>query len=128
MQRERAFTNAPWEKKVGYCRAVRAGDLIFVTGTAPVAEDGSVHAPGNPYEQTKRCFEIIGKALGDLGAGFEHVVRTRMFVTDIARWEAVAQVHGEVFADVRPVTTLVEVSGFVHPDMLVEIEADAVLT
>lgn len=123
---ERVYSGAPWESVVGYCRAVKAGGLIFVTGTAPVAVGGGVHAPGDLYRQTQRCFEIIGAALEELGASFDHVVRTRVFVTDIGRWEEVARAHREVFADRPPATTMVQVSALIDPQMLVEIEVDAV--
>ena len=123
---QRAFSGAPWETKVGYCRALRAGDRIFVTGTAAV-EDGAVHAPGDAYEQTRRCLEIIEKALQELGAGLSDVVRTRLFVTDISRWQEYARAHGERFAGHPPTTTMVEVRALIDPEMLVEIEADAVV-
>lgn len=121
----RAFSGAPWEAKVGYCRAVRVGSHIWVTGTVALNEDGSVHAPGDAGAQAKRCFDIIGKALGEVGASLEHVVRTRMFVTDISRWEEIGAAHGAVFRDHPPATTMVEISRFIGPDFLVEIEADA---
>lgn len=127
MEFERVFSGAPWEERVGYCRALRAGDRIFVTGTAPVAEGGGVHAPGDAYEQARRCLEIIAAALAELGAGLEDVVRTRMFVTDIERWEEIGRAHGEAFRGHPPTTTLVEVSRLIDPEMLVEIEADAVV-
>jgi enamine deaminase RidA (YjgF/YER057c/UK114 family) len=120
----RTFSGAPWEAKVGYCRALRAGDTIFVTGTAPVCEDGAVYAPGDAEAQARRCFEIIRCALRDLGAGLEHVTRTRMFVTDISRWEEFGRAHRALFQDHPPATTMVEVTGLIHPDMLIEIEAD----
>jgi isochorismate pyruvate lyase len=103
------------------------GDRIFVAGTAPVAEGGGTHAPGDPYAQTKRCLEIIEKALAAAGASLRHVVRTRMFVTDITRWEEYGRAHGEIFGEIRPATTMVEVARLVEPDMLIEIEADAVI-
>lgn len=126
MEHKRVFSGAPWEAKVGYCRAVRAGDHIYVTGTAAVAEEGGIHAPGDAYAQTRRCFEIIDKALQELGASRECIVRTRMFVTDITRWEDYGRAHQEFFADHPPATTLVEVKGFVDPKILIEVEADAV--
>ncbi|MGD2068944.1 MAG: RidA family protein [Gemmatimonadota bacterium] len=125
MEFERVFSGAPWEAKVGYCRALRAGDRVFVTGTAPLAPDGGVHAPGDAYRQTRRCLEIIETALAELGVGMERVVRTRMFVTDIERWEEYGRAHGEVFAEHPCTTTLVEVRRLIEPDMLIEIEADA---
>ncbi len=124
---QRAFSGAPWEAQVGYCRALRAGDRVFVTGTAPVAEGGGVHAPGDAYQQARRCFEIMARALGDLGAGVEHVVRTRMFVTDISRWAEYGRAHAETFGDHPPTTTMVEVRRLIDPEMLIEIEADAVV-
>jgi len=123
----RSFSGAPWEAKVGYCRALRAGNVIFVTGTAPVDPDGSVHSPGEGYPQTVRCLEIIREALEELGAGMKDVVRTRMFVTDISRWEDFGRGHQEAFGDHPPATAMVEVSSLIHPDMLIEIEAEAVV-
>ncbi len=124
---KRAFSNAPWEKKIGYCRAIRAGDNIYVTGTAPVDDQGSTYAPGDARAQTRRCLEIIEQALNDLDAGLEHVVRTRMFVTDIDRWQEYGEVHGEFFRENPPATTMVEVARLIQADMLIEIEADAVV-
>lgn len=124
---QRVFSGAPWEARVGYCRALRVGDLIFVTGTAPVAEGGGVHAPGDAYAQAQRCFAIISEALAGLGASLADVTRTRMFVTDIDRWEDFGRAHGEAFAGHPPATTMVEVRRLIHPDMLIEIEADAVV-
>ena len=126
MKFQRTFSGAPWESKVGYCRAIRAGDHIYVTGTAPVDEQGDTFAPGNAYAQTKRCLEIIQRALQDLGTDLDCVVRTRMFVTDISRWQEYGQAHGEFFADHPPATTMVEAKSLIDPEMLVEIEADAV--
>jgi isochorismate pyruvate lyase len=120
------FSGARWEEHVGYCRALRAGGRIFVTGTAPVNPDGSVQGPNDGYAQALRCFEIMREALSELGAGFEHVTRTRMFVTDIGRWDEYGRAHREVFADHPPTTTMVEVRRLIHPDMLIEIEADAI--
>jgi len=127
MNRRRVFTNAVWEKKVAYCRAIRAGRHIYVTGTAPVADDGSVFASGDAYAQAKRCFAIIERSLGELGARLADVVRTRMFVTDISRWEEYGRAHREAFADHPPATSMIEVKSLIHPDMLIEIEADAVV-
>lgn len=122
----RAFSGAPWEEKVGYCRALRAGQHIYVTGTAAVADDGSVFAPGDGYAQARRCLQIIEHALNQLSADLSCVVRTRMFVTDIGRWEEFGKAHGEVFGDHPPATTMVEVNALIDPQMLIEIEADAV--
>jgi enamine deaminase RidA (YjgF/YER057c/UK114 family) len=123
---QRVFSGAHWEERVGYCRALRARERIFVTGTAPVDPDGSVHAPGDAYAQTRRCLEIIREALSGLGADLEHVTRTRIFVTDIDRWDDYGRAHQEAFGAHPPTTTMVEVKRLIHPDMLVEIEADAI--
>jgi enamine deaminase RidA (YjgF/YER057c/UK114 family) len=101
------------------------GPHIKVSGTAPVTPDGSVHAVGDAYAQAKRCIEIIEAALRQAGAGLEHVIRTRMYVTDISRWQEIGQAHGEAFGQVRPATSMVQVAALIDPDMLVEIEADA---
>lgn len=123
---QRAFSQAPWESQIGYCRALRAGRHIYVTGTAPVADDGGVFAPGDAYAQARRCIELIGRALRELGADLAHVVRTRMFVTEIARWPEFGRAHQEFFGAHPPATTMVEVKSLIHPDMLIEIEAEAV--
>ena len=120
-------TGAPWEKMVGYSRAVRIGNQVAVSGTAPVGENGETFAIGDPYAQTKRCIEIIEVALKEAGAELKDVVRTRVFVTDISHWESVGRAHGEAFGDILPASAMVEVSGLIDPEMLVEIEADAVI-
>lgn len=125
MKFDRVFSGAPWESSVGYCRALRAGPHIYVTGTAPVNDDGSVHEPGDGVAQARRCLEIIEVALSGLGAGLSDVTRTRMFVTDISRWEEFGRAHREYFGGHPPATSMVEVRSLIHPDMLVEIEADA---
>jgi isochorismate pyruvate lyase len=127
MRFERVFSGAPWEKEVAYCRVLKAGNLVFVTGTAPVDEEGDVFAAGDSLAQARRCLEIIRDSLAKLGLGMDSVVRTRMFTTDIERWEDYGQAHREVFGSHPPATTLVEVSRLIHPDMLIEIEADAVV-
>lgn len=121
----RTYSGAPWEAKIGYCRALRAGNHIYVTGTAPVEDDGSVTAPGDGYAQARRCLEIVQGALRDLGAEMSHVVRTRLFVTDISRWEEFGRAHHEFFHENPPATTMVEVRALIDPAMLIEIEADA---
>ena len=123
---ERVHSGAPWEEQVGYCRAVRAGELIFVSGTGPVADGGGIHAPGDGYAQARRCLEIAERALAKLGADRRHVVRTRMFVTAIARWPEFARAHAEFFAGHPPATSMVEVRALIDPAMLIEIELDAV--
>jgi enamine deaminase RidA (YjgF/YER057c/UK114 family) len=127
MPRTRVHTGAPWEARVGYCRALRTGDQIVVTGTVAIDPDGSTHAPGDGYAQAKRCLSIIEAALHELGAELRHVVRTRMFVTDIDRWEDFGRAHAERFAEHPPVTTMVEVSRLIRGDLLIEIEADAIV-
>ena len=124
---QRVFSGAPWEQTVGYCRVLRAGNMVFVTGTAPVDPDGEVHAPGNALAQARRCLVIIRESLEKMGVGMESVVRTRMFTTDIDRWEDYGEAHREVFGEHPPATTLVEVSRLIHSDMLIEIAADAVV-
>lgn len=115
------------EPIIGFSRAVRVGNIVSVGGTAPIAAGGGTAAKGDVYGQARRIFEIIGKALADAGAGFEHVTRTRVLLVDMALWDAAAKAHAEVFADIRPVTTVMAVSGFVDPDWLIEIEVDAVI-
>jgi isochorismate pyruvate lyase len=123
---QRTFSGAPWESKVGYCRAIRAGDHICVTGTAAVDDKGNAFAPGDAYAQAKRCFETVERALRDLGADRTCIVRTRMFVTDIARWQEFGKAHQEFFGAHPPATTMVEVKSLIDPAMLIEVEADAV--
>ncbi len=123
--RQCASSGARWEPIVGYSRAVRAGNLVAVTGTVGINADGT-YAP-SVAEQTARALEIIGAALEALGARLEHVIRTRMFVTDISRWEEVAAAHGKVFGEIRPATTLVEVARLIDGEAQIEIEADAIV-
>jgi enamine deaminase RidA (YjgF/YER057c/UK114 family) len=125
--RRRTFSGAPWEAEVGYCRALRSGNTVVVTGTAPVGDDGEVVAPGDAYAQTQRCFALIERALHDLDADLRHVVRTRMFVTDISRWREFGRAHKEAFGDAPPATTMVEVQALIDPAMLIEIEVDAIV-
>jgi len=127
MSIRRVHTGAPWEAQVGYCRAVRVGNQVVVGGTAPVAVGGGTHAPGDAYAQARRCLDIVVQALAELGAAPRHVVRTRMFVTDIARWAEYGRAHREVFGEHPPATSMVEVKALIAPDMLIEIEADAVV-
>ncbi len=126
MQCQRTFSGAPWEAQVGYCRALRVGGHVYVTGTAPITDQGAVFAPGDAYAQARRCLEIIGKALADLNADLCDVVRTRMFVTDISRWAEYGRAHHEAFADHPPATTLIEVRSLIDPAILIEIEAEAI--
>ena len=127
MERKRVSTGTPWEPVVGYSRAVLAGNHIYVSGTTATDERGDVVGEGEAYAQTVQALKNIESALKQLGAGLEKVVRTRMFVTDISRWEEYGRAHGEFFRDIRPATTMVEVKRLVSPKMLIEIEADAEL-
>lgn len=128
MQRTNYQSAAPWEKIVGYSRAVQTGPFIAVTGCAAIGPDGELVGEGSPYLQARRCIEVIAETLQKAGASLQDVVRTRMFVTDIDRWEEVGKAHAEAFGDIMPATTMVEVSRLIDPRMLVEIEADAVVT
>jgi enamine deaminase RidA (YjgF/YER057c/UK114 family) len=124
-ERQKYFSGTKWESVVGYSRAIRVGERIYVTGTTATDESGAIVGPGDAYAQTVQAIRNIERALVALGAGLEHVVRTRMFVTDIARWEEYGRAHGEFFSEVKPCATMVEVSKLVDPDMLIEIEVDA---
>jgi enamine deaminase RidA (YjgF/YER057c/UK114 family) len=124
--RQQVSTGSPWEDVVGYSRAVRVGDTIHVAGTTAL-RDGKVMGVGDAYTQATVALEIIVSALAELGATPADVVRTRMFVTDIRQWEAVGRAHGEVFRDVRPAASMLQVAALIDPDLLVEIEADAVV-
>jgi enamine deaminase RidA (YjgF/YER057c/UK114 family) len=116
----------PLEAVAGYSRAVRIGNLVSVAGTTTLGADGVAH-PGDCYEQTRETLAIMGRALSEAGASFDDVIRTRSFITDISLAEDFMRAHGEVFADIRPASTLVEVSALVHPDLVIEIEIDAVV-
>ncbi|HTR21601.1 MAG TPA: RidA family protein [Gemmatimonadales bacterium] len=125
--RKLVSSGSPYEPKVGISRAVRVGSIITVAGTAPLGPDGRTVGRGDPAAQARRCLEIIGAALETAGASLHDVVRTRILLTRIDDWEAVARVHGEFFRDIRPVNTIMQVSRFIDPDWLLEIEADAVV-
>jgi enamine deaminase RidA (YjgF/YER057c/UK114 family) len=120
-------SGSPLEPIIGFSRAVRVGDQVFVGGTAPIGTDGKCAGVGDIEMQTRRCFEIIETALIAAGSRLEDVTRTRILLTRIADWKAVAAIHGEKFANIRPVTTVAAVSGFVDPDWLIEIEVDAIV-
>lgn len=125
--RKLVSSGSPYEPKVGISRAVRAGAIVTVAGTAPLGPDGRTVGQGDPEAQARRCLEVITAALEATGASLRHVVRTRILLTRIDDWEQVARVHGEVFGDIRPVTTVMQVTRFIDPEWLIEIEADAVV-
>jgi enamine deaminase RidA (YjgF/YER057c/UK114 family) len=125
--RQRVSSGAPWEPIVGYSRAVRSGPFISVSGSTAALPDGSVAHPGDAYGQTVTTLEVIVAALAELGARPDDVIRTRVYVTDITQWETIGRALGEVFGEIRPASTMVQVAALIHPDMLVEIEADAVI-
>jgi enamine deaminase RidA (YjgF/YER057c/UK114 family) len=126
MRRQSVSSGTEWESQVGYSRAVRAGNVIHVAGTTATDENGDP-IDGGPYEQTKRALAIISHALEEASASIEDVTRTRMFVTDVSVWEEIGRAHEEVFGDVRPAATMVEVNQLIDPDLCVEIEVDAVM-
>jgi enamine deaminase RidA (YjgF/YER057c/UK114 family) len=119
-------SGSPFEPQIGFSRAVRVGSFVAVSGTAPIAPGGGVAAVGDVYGQTRRCLEIIAQAVADAGLSLNSVVRTRVMLTDISRWQEAARAHGEYFSDIRPAGTFVEVKGLINPEWLVELEADCI--
>ena len=126
--RKNIFSGAPWESIVGYSRAVRIGNHVWVAGTTATADDGRVVGVGDAAAQTHYILQKIDRALSEAGSSLRDVVRTRSFVTDISQWEAIGRVHGQYFGDIRPAATMVEVSKLIDPDHLVEIEVDAYMS
>jgi len=126
MEIKKISSGAKWEDIVGYSRAIRAGNRVMVTGTTSVDENGEITGVGDAYAQTKFIFQKIKKYLEEAGSSMEQVVWNRMFVTDISMWEDIARAHAEYFKDIKPCATMVEVKGFIHPDMLIEIETEAI--
>lgn len=127
-KRTNISSGSTWEPKLGYSRAVVANGMVFVAGTTGTGEDGNLVSPGDPAAQTKQALANIAAALERAGSSIEDVVRTRVFVTDISQWEAIGLAHGEVFGEIRPAMAMVEVSSLIDSEMLVEIEADAVIS
>jgi enamine deaminase RidA (YjgF/YER057c/UK114 family) len=127
MKRLNISSGSTYEKPIGFSRAVRIGNIISVSGTAPLANDGTTYHPNDLYNQTKRCLEIMEKAIIEAGGQLENVIRTRFFLKDISDWEKAAKAHGEYFSEIRPASTFIEVKGFIKDDWLIETEADCVI-
>lgn len=127
MNRINISSGSEYEKPIGFSRAVRIGNIIAVAGTAPIAKDGTTSYPNDLYNQTKRCIEIMLKAITDAGGQIENVIRTRIYLKDISDWQNAARAHGEYFSEIRPACSFIEVKGFIMDDWLVETEADCII-
>ncbi len=127
MTRQNISTGSKWEPLIGYSRAVKVGNLGFVSGTTGRGDGGKLVGPGDPAKQTVQAFKVVEKALARAGASLKDVVRTRLYVTDIAKWEEYGRAHGELFRGIRPATAMIQISKLIEPDMVVEVEADAVI-
>lgn len=127
MSRRTVSANRPWEKVVGYSRAVRVGNVIETSGTAAADPEGRILFPGDVYAQTKQALETIGAALTELGGSFDDVVRTRVLLKDVTKWEEAGRAHGEVFSSIRPANTTMQAGPFIDPEILVEIEVTAIV-
>ena len=127
MKRINISSGSEYEKPIGFSRAVRIGNIISIAGTAPIASDGTTAHPNDLYNQTKRCLEIMKKAIIDADGQLENVIRTRIFLRDISEWKKAAKAHGEYFSEIRPACTFIEVKGFIADDWLIETEADCVI-
>ena len=127
MTRIKVLSASPYEEEIGFSRASRIGDMIAIAGTAPIAEDGSTAYQGDAYKQTRRCLKIIEQALIECGSSLNDIIRTRIYVTDISKWQEIGRAHGGFFRKIKPTSTMLEVSKLVRDDWFVEIEADAVI-
>jgi enamine deaminase RidA (YjgF/YER057c/UK114 family) len=127
MNRLNVSSGSEFEKPIGFSRAVRIGNIISVAGTAPIAPDGTTAYPGDLYNQTRRCLEIMKKAIEDAGGHLENVIRTRIFLTKISEWKLAAKAHGEFFSEIRPACSFIEVKGLINEEWMIETEADCVI-
>ena len=127
MTRINVSSGSPFEEPIGFSRAVRIGNIIVVSGTAPIKPDGSTFAPGDVYKQTKYCIEIMKKAIEEAGGKIDNTIRTRIFLRDVTKWKEAAKAHGEFFSKIRPTSSFIGVKGFVNDEWLVETEADCVI-
>lgn len=127
MKRKTISSGSPFEKSIGFSRAVRDGSIVAVSGTAPIGDDGKTAHPGDAYQQAFRCLSIIARAIEEAGSRLEDVIRTRIYLTEVSNWEAVGKAHGEFFGEIRPASTMVVVKALLCEDWLVEIEADCLI-